>query len=259
MKVRYHVINAFTSRPFSGNPAGVCPLDAWLPDDVMQKIAAENDLSETAFFVKDGNAHRLRWFAPAGEVDLCGHATLAAAHLLFHELGVAETTVRFETKSGRLEVERDGNRLVMNFPTIPFESETPPEALVDGVGLPVVEALAGMDHVAVLGSEAEVKNARPNLAMLATLDLRGVVLTARGSSADYVCRCFAPRFGIAEDPVTGSVQCVLAPYWAERLKKSRFSVRQLSARGGDMVVELKGSRVLIAGEARSYLSGTIEV
>jgi len=259
MKTPYYVVNAFTSRPFGGNPAGVCPLGAWLPDELLQKIAAENDLSETAFLVAEGERHRLRWFAPNGEVDLCGHATLAAAHILFNELGWKEPAVRFETRGGRLEVRRDGDRFVMNFPVIPTEPQPTPEDLADGLTVPVVESLSGMDHVAVLASEDDVRRVEPQLAMLSRLDLRGVVVTAKGRNVDYVCRCFAPKFGINEDPVTGSVQCMLAPYWAAKLGKTRFTVRQLSARGGDMIVELKGDRVLIAGETRLYLKGELEV
>ncbi len=260
MKTPMYIVNAFTHRPFGGNPAAVCPLKTWLADDLMQKIAAENDLSETAFLVADGNGHRLRWFTPNGEVDLCGHATLATAFVLFNELNWKEPAVRFETRSGRLDVRRDGDRFVMDFPVIPTQPQATLEDLADGLdGVSVVESLIGMDHVAVLASEADVQNVVPQLAMLSRLDLRGVVVTAKGNHVDYVCRCFAPKFGIAEDPVTGSIQCMLAPYWAKKLGKSRFTVRQLSARGGDMVVELKGERVMIAGEARLYLKGEIEI
>lgn len=258
MKTPYYVVNAFTNRPFGGNPAGVCPLNSWLPDELMQKIAVENDLSETAFFVPEGQGHRLRWFAPIGEVDLCGHATLASAHVLFNELGWAAPAVRFETRSGRLEVRRESGRFVMDFPVIPTETGPTPEDLEEGLSAPIIESLTGMDHVAILASEDDVKNVEPQLAMLSRLDLRGVVVTAKGKTSDYVCRCFAPKFGIAEDPVTGSIQCMLAPYWAEKLGKKRFTVRQLSARGGEMIVELRGDRVLIGGEARLYLKGEIE-
>lgn len=258
MRIPYYTINAFTNRPFSGNPAGVCPLDAWLPDPVMQKIAAENDLSETAFFVKEASGYRLRWFAPAGEVDLCGHATLAAAHVLFNEEKIKDPVVKFETRSGRLEVKRDGDQFVMNFPALPMEPQDTNEDLEDGLDITVVEAFTGMDHVALLENEASVKAVKPNLAMLSRLDLRGVVVTAKGRDCDYVCRCFAPKFGVPEDPVTGSIQCALAPFWAERLGKTKFTVRQLSARGGEMAVELKGDRVMIGGETRLYLKGEVE-
>jgi PhzF family phenazine biosynthesis protein len=259
LKTPSYIINAFTNRPFSGNPAGVCPLNAWLPDDVMQKIAAENDVSETAFFVKEGDAFRLRWFAPAGEVDLCGHATLASAHVLFNELRFTGASAHFETRSGRLNVRRDGERLLMDFPVLRMDPQETIEDLEDGLDAVIVETWRGMDHVALLESEDAVKNLEPNLARLARLDLRGVVVTAKGKDADYVCRCFAPKFGINEDPVTGSAQCMLAPFWAERLGKTRLTVKQLSKRGGDMIVELKDERVMIAGEARLYFRGEVEI
>ncbi len=261
MKYRLLKIDAFADRPLSGNPAAVMPLDAWLPDALMQQIAAENNQSETAFFVPEREGYALRWFTPNVEVALCGHATLAAGDAVFRFLQPDARLVRFETKSGTLTVERrDDGLLVMNFPATPPRANKPPDALVKGLGRAPVEALAGPDHIAVFENASIVRGLTPDLALLETLDLRGVVATAPGESGvDYVLRFFAPKNAVPEDPVTGNAQTALVPYWAKRLKKNTLSVRQLSARGGAMTCALIGERVEIAGRCALYLDGVIEL
>lgn len=262
MKLRLLKLDAFADRPLTGNPAAIVPLDAWLPDALMQQIALENNQSETAFFVPEGDGYRLRWFTPNVEVALCGHATLAAADAVFRFLKPALRTVRFETKSGPLTVVRgDDGLLVMNFPATPPRPNDPPsDALVTGLGRAPVETLAGPDHIAVFEDAATVRALKPDLALLETLDLRGVVATAPGEGGvDYVLRFFAPKNAVPEDPVTGNAQTALVPYWAKRLAKDRLSVRQLSARGGVMTCALKRDRVEIAGRCALYLDGMIEV
>jgi PhzF family phenazine biosynthesis protein len=262
VKLRLFKIDAFADRPLTGNPAAIMPLDAWLPDALMQQIAEENNQSETAFFVGHGDGYGLRWFTPNVEVALCGHATLAAADAVFRFLRPDARSVRFETLSGPLTVERASDGLlVMNLPaTPPRPYRPPPDALVNGLGRAPVEALAGPDHIAVFEDAATVRALKPDLALLETLDLRGVVATAPGEGGvDYVLRFFAPKNAVPEDPVTGNAQTALVPYWAKRLGKDRLSVRQLSARGGAMTCALVGDRVEIAGTCALYLDGTIEV
>jgi len=261
MKLRLLKIDAFADRPLSGNPAALVPLEAWLPDALMQAIALENNQSETAFFVPEGEGYRLRWFTPNVEVDLCGHATLAAGEAVFRYLRPNARNVRFETKSGPLTVERlDDGRLVMNFPATPPTPHAAPDALVKGLGVAPIEALGGPDHIAVFKDAATVKALVPDLTALMTLDRRGVVATAPGANGvDYVLRFFAPKNAVPEDPVTGNAQTALVPYWAKRLGKTTLEVRQLSARGGAMTCSLVGDRVEIAGACALYLDGTIEV
>jgi PhzF family phenazine biosynthesis protein len=261
MKLRLIKLDAFAERPLEGNPAAVVPLDAWLPEALMQSIALENNLSETAFFVPEREGYRLRWFTPNTEVDLCGHATLAAADAVFRFLRPDSREVRFETKSGPLTVERgDAGMLVMNFPATPPKPNEPSDALVRGLGRKPAETLAGPDHIAVFERAEEVGELTPDLALLETLDLRGVVATAPGDGeVDYVLRFFAPKNAVPEDPVTGNVQTALVPFWAKRLGKDRLNVRQLSARGGAMSCRFKGQRVEIAGRCALYLDGVIDV
>lgn len=257
MKIRQYQIDAFTNQVFSGNPAAVCPLDAWLDDELLQKIAAENNLSETAFFVRSEQGYQLRWFTPVAEVSLCGHATLAAAHVIFEILGDATPTLNFETKSGILTVARLGSLLVMNFPATPPVPCAAPDALIAGLGVQPSAILAADDYFAVFDNEDIVRSIRPDFAQLAELELRGVIVTARGRDVDFVSRFFAPKFGIPEDPVTGSAHCALAPYWSGRLGKNALSARQISARGGDILCELKGERVLLAGHAVRFMDAEI--
>jgi predicted PhzF superfamily epimerase YddE/YHI9 len=255
--IPYYIVDAFADGPFTGNPAGVCPLKEWMPDDVLQKIAAENNLAETAFFVREGDAFRLRWFAPSAEVDLCGHATLAAAHVLYNTLDERAAPLRFLTRSGVLTVEPLGERLQLDLPTLPLLRQDPPQDLLEGLGVRPLEVFRAMDWVCVFDNEFTIRTLSPNLDVLRRLDLRGVLVTAPGADVDYVLRCFGPRVGIPEDPVTGSAQSMLAPYWAARLKKMSLVVRQLSARGGTLLCNLAGDRVAVAGYARTYLRGAI--
>lgn len=258
-ELQIYQADAFAARPFSGNPAAVCPLDAWLPDAVMQAIAAENNLSETAFLVKIGNDYDLRWFTPAYEVDLCGHATLASAYVITSYLEPLRRMVRFHSRSGPLEVTRDGELFIMDFPTQPNERVKDTAAVADALGTAPLELWSGMDLMAVFASQAEIEALAPNMAKVAALPLRGLIATAPGEDCDFVSRFFAPGAGIPEDPVTGSAHCALTPYWSERLGKARLRARQLSRRGGELQLENRGERVLIAGQVSLYMEGRIQV
>ncbi len=259
MKIRIFQIDAFAAALFQGNPAAVCPLDDWLPDKVLQAIAEENNLSETAFFVgKDGHYH-LRWFTPASEVDLCGHATLAAAHVVFAITGGATQRVTFKSRSGPLHVAREGELLTLDFPAQPAVRCDLPPAMVSGLGAAPRECHKAMDYLAVFDSEEEIQALQPDFRRLAELELRGVIVTAPGRAADFVSRFFAPKFGIDEDPVTGSAHCTLAPYWSQRLGKAALAARQLSKRSGTLRCRVEGRRVLISGRAVPYMEGAIEI
>jgi predicted PhzF superfamily epimerase YddE/YHI9 len=260
MRIPIFQLDAFASRVFSGNPAAVCPLPGWLDDATMLAIAAENALSETAFVVRDAAGWAIRWFTPTLEVDLCGHATLAAGHVVLTALDPAASEVRFRSRSGVLAVRRDGERLALDFPSRPAAPVEPPPALPRALrGATLDACLAARDVIAVLGSEDEVAALSPDLAAVRELDAQGLIVTARGRSCDFVSRYFAPRAGIDEDPVTGSAHCTLAPLWASRLGKTVFEARQVSRRGGELHVELRGDRVIIAGRVAPYLEGHIEV
>lgn len=252
-------IDAFADRVFAGNPAAVCPLEEWLDDATMQAIAAENNLAETAFFAREGDEYRIRWFTPVLEVDLCGHATLASAFVLFTELEPDRTSVTFASRSGGLTVTRDGARLTLDFPAIATEPCAAPPLLAEGLGAEPLEVRRGMDYMVVLANEAAVRAVQPRLELLARLDARGVIVTARGESADFVSRFFGPAAGIPEDPVTGSAHCALVPYWAAQLGKTELHARQISARGGELWCTEAGTRVLIAGHAVKFLQGAIEL
>jgi PhzF family phenazine biosynthesis protein len=254
-------IDAFTRRIFAGNPAGVVPLERWLPDDVMQRIAFENGLSETAFFVGTGpGQYHLRWFTPAVEVDLCGHATLASAHVLWTELGESAKLITFASRSGPLHVTRAGDRLELDFPSQPAVPAAAPELLIQSLGRqPELVGRAGTRWFCVFAQAADVRALRPDQARLAQVTPGRVIVTAPGDDCDFVSRFFAPDAGIAEDPVTGSAHCTLTPYWAERLGKTRLHARQVSARGGELWCELRGDRVGLAGHAVTYLRGELSV
>ncbi|MBI3463338.1 MAG: PhzF family phenazine biosynthesis protein [Planctomycetes bacterium] len=259
MQLPIFQVDAFTSRLFRGNPAAVCPLEHWLPDETLQAIAAENNLSETAFFVgRDGRYH-LRWFTPAVEVDLCGHATLASAFVVFEHLSPDLQVVRFDTRSGPLSVERRDGRLRMDFPSRPAAPCEAPSELLTGLGLQPTAVLRSRDYLVVYESEEQVCAIRPDFAALEKLPALGVIATAAGRSSDFVSRFFAPAAGIPEDPVTGSAHCTLTPYWAERLGRQSLHALQVSRRGGELWCELAADRVLIAGNAVEYLRGTIRV
>ncbi|MSP82804.1 MAG: PhzF family phenazine biosynthesis protein [Alphaproteobacteria bacterium] len=262
MKLAFYWVDAFTDRVFRGNPAAVVPLWSWIDDGLMQAIAAENNLSETAFFVPKGDGFHLRWFSPTTEVPLCGHATLAAGHVVLHSIDPARKAVLFDTLSGKLGVQRDGDLLALDFPTRPPEPlATPPAGLAAALRAAVVEThRAGDNLLVVLGSEAAVRELDPDMRALAALDERlGYIVTAAGTTVDFVSRYFAPQYGIPEDPVTGSAHCTLTPYWAKRLGKTRLEARQVSRRGGALTCTLLGDRVSIAGGAVTYLTGTLDV
>ncbi len=259
-QMRFFQVDAFARSVFQGNPAGVCPLESWPGDGALQSIAAENNLSETAFFVERGpGEYELRWFTPAVEVDLCGHATLASAYVIFRFLDPDLARVTFHTRSGPLTVERTGELLVMDFPSRPAEPVETPADLVRGLGVRPVEVLRSRDYLAVLGSEEEVARLAPDMKALARLECVGIIATAPGTACDFVSRFFAPRVGVPEDPVTGSAHCTLAPYWAARLGRRRLRARQISPRGGELECELRGDRVRIGGTAALYLEGTLHV
>ena len=261
MRLRIFQVDAFTDRLFGGNPAAVCPLEDWLPDATMQAIAAENNLAETAFFVPDGEGYALRWFTPTVEVDLCGHATLAAAFVLFELLQPGRVRVDFRTlKAGILTVVKTGERLAMDLPSRPGKPVAASAGLSAALGRAPAQLLAARDHLAIYDSAAEVAALRPDLAALAQLDCMAVIATAPGENGiDFVSRFFAPKQGIPEDPVTGSAHCTLVPYWAERLGKTRLQARQISPRGGALDCTLKGDQVTLAGRAVLYLDGIISV
>jgi PhzF family phenazine biosynthesis protein len=250
-------VDAFTSRLFGGNPAAVCPLETWLPDALMQSIAAENNLSETAFFVPEDGRFRLRWFTPVAEVDLCGHATLATAHVICRHLEPGRSSVEFDTRSGRLTVVEDGDRLIMDLPSYPPAPADPPDGLVEALGSTPAAVLKAHYLMAVYDQEEEVRNLEPKLDQLVARGVDEVMVTAPGQACDFVSRFFGPGFGIPEDPVTGSAHCALVPYWAARLSKTRLFARQISARGGELQCELRGDRVMLAGAAVTFLEGTI--
>lgn len=253
------IVDAFADRIFTGNPAAVCLLEEWLPDPVLRSIAAENNLSETAFIVRRPTQHALRWFTPEVEVDLCGHATLAAAHVLFEHEGCGEETLRFETRSGMLSVSRDDDWIRLDFPSRPPEHCGAPDDLVTGLGRTPMQVQRSRDYLAVFETEAEVRELRPNFTALARLDSLGVIATAPGDTCDFVSRFFAPRAGIPEDPVTGSAHCTLIPYWAARLSRQNLRARQVSCRGGDLRCEDRGDRVGISGRAVTYSVGSIRI
>ncbi|HKB57683.1 MAG TPA: PhzF family phenazine biosynthesis protein [Lacunisphaera sp.] len=262
MKLALYWVDAFASKPFRGNPAGVVPLDQWLPDEVMQGIAFENGLAETAFFVRTapGRFH-LRWFTPAVEVDLCGHATLASAFTLFTLLGLSGNLVTFDSRSGPLTVSRQGDLLELDFPsTPPVPETTAARDVIAAIGqTPLWLGRTKFDLLAVLPDAAAVQSLQPDMAKVAALGGRSLVVTARGIDCDFVSRFFAPQSGIAEDPATGSTHCALIPYWAGSLGKTKLFARQLSARGGEFFCVSRGDRVGIAGHTVLYLRGEIAV
>lgn len=260
MNLPIYQVDAFTSELFKGNPAAVVPLQEWLPDEQMQAIAEENNLSETAFFVKEGDSYRLRWFTPTVEVDLCGHATLATAHVLFEELGYQESEVVFKTRSGLLTVKKEGDFLAMNFPADDMPKEEAPSVLYKALGIQKTpETFKTDDFMVVLNTEEDVANLDPDIRMLSEVDARGIIVTAPGNEVDFVSRFFAPQSGVDEDPVTGSAHTKSTPYWAKVLDKKELKARQVSKRGGDLICRMQGDRVDILGKAVTYLKGEIAI
>jgi PhzF family phenazine biosynthesis protein len=259
MFIPYYQVLAFTKRHFAGNPAGVRLLSEWLPDAQLQAIAAENNLPETAFIIERKEHFDLRWLTPTMEVDLCGHATLASAHVLFHHLARAGDAVSFQSRSGKLTVARVEDRLVLDFPSQPLTKCEPPEKLAEGLLTQPKSVLKGRDYFAVFDREEDVVALKPDFEILAQLDAQGVIVTAPGNDCDFVSRYFAPRAGIPEDPVTGSTHCALIPYWSKRLGKKELNARQLSKRGGELFCEDRGERVGIGGDAVTYVEGKLHV
>lgn len=259
MKLGIWQVDAFTSTPLAGNPAAVVPLEAWLPDALMLAIAAENNLSETAFLVNEPHGWRIRWFTPAIEVELCGHATLASAHVLMNHLEPGRDGVTFASRSGPLVVTRQGERLALDLPAYPSEPIETPPLLVEALGATPVETWLGVKMMAVFAAEAEVRALAPDFARVARIEAFGVIATAPGESSDCASRYFVPQAGVNEDPVTGAAHCQLVPYWARRLGRRKLHARQVSKRGGELWCEDRGERVTLAGHAVDYLQGTIEV
>lgn len=259
MKLKQYQVDAFAEKVFQGNPAAVVPLRSWLPDTVLQAIAQENNLSETACFVEAGSGYELRWFTPVAEVDLCGHATLAAAHVLFCHEGFAGERISFLTRSGELVVRRAGVDLEMNFPSREPAVCRPPDRLIRALGHEPLEVLACDDYVVVYDSEDTIRSIGPDMALLCEIDLRGVVVTAPGKNVDFVSRFFAPKLGVPEDPVTGSAHCELAPYWGRRLGRTSLRAFQCSRRGGRLDCRLLDGRVVLTGRAVTFMEGTISI
>lgn len=262
MQLAIYQVDAFTKKLFGGNPAAVVPLKEWLPDALMQKIALENNLSETAFFVPKANGFHIRWFTPAAEVALCGHATLATAYVVFNIMKYSSDTILFDSKSGILKVKRTDRLLELDFPAQDLTQVDAPDGLIDGIGKTPKEVYkAGDDYLMVYESQKDIESISPNFSALKALKTRGIIVSAkaRSKSLDFVCRFFAPAVGIDEDPVTGSAFTKLIPYWADKLEKTSFEAEQISARKGSLSCKLAGKRVLIAGYAKLYLKGKIQV
>lgn len=258
MKLKIYQIDAFAKNVFQGNPAAVCPLEQWLDDELMQKIAMENNLAETAFFVRQGETFEIRWFTPTKEVNLCGHATLASAYVLFNLLGYMGERIVFNSKSGPLHVSRADETITMDFPAEPPVPCATPQAIIDAFDIKPSEVLKSVDYIVVF-EHVDITQLTPNLEALKALDLRGVCITAADETFDFVSRFFAPNYGINEDSVTGSAYTQLIPYWSQQLNKSTLSSKQVSPRGGELRCTLEGERVFISGQAVPYLCGEIEI
>jgi predicted PhzF superfamily epimerase YddE/YHI9 len=253
MDLRIYQLDAFANAPFRGNPAAVVPLKEWLPEGTMQSIAAENNLAETAFYVRTSNSYYIRWFTPTVEVDLCGHATLASAAV------INASSVVFGCRSGEIAVTRDGHRYTLDFPSLPPEPASPPGGLFEALRASPSELFKAMYYMCVLDTEDQVRSLAPSMHALAEVDCTAVIATAPGRECDFVSRMFAPAMGIPEDPATGSAHCMLTPYWSHRLNKKHLFARQISQRGGELWCEDRGTRVGIGGHVVKYLEGTISV
>ena len=257
--LKMYQVDAFANEIFSGNPAAVCPLEEWLPDQVMQSIAMENNLSETAFFIRQQGKYLIRWFTPEIEIGLCGHATLAAAHILYSELGLQTNDFEFHTKNRDvLKIKREEEIIAMDFPShAPKEANQDIDEISDALQLKPVSFLSGLYGLAVFENESQVLKLEPNLAAIKNLDHEGIIVTAPSTSVDFVSRFFGPKLGIPEDPVTGGAHCVLIPYWSERLNKKHMKAKQISKRGGELYCHQHEGRVTIGGKATTYLRGEI--
>jgi PhzF family phenazine biosynthesis protein len=260
MLIPFYQVDAFTDRLFGGNPAGVCPLDKWLADDVMQKIAMENNLSETAFFIRKDNGFHIRWFTPKVEVNLCGHATLASAYIIFQYLEYQGKTISFESRSGILNVTREDELLILDFPANKPSRTALPDDFVQSLNITPIQCYRGKeDYLLLYKSQREIESLVPDFRRLEKVDARAVIVTAPGEKADFVSRFFAPRVGVDEDPVTGSAHTVLIPFWSEKLGKTEMKALQLSQRGGTLFCRLRGDRVDIGGKAVTFLKGEISL
>lgn len=259
MELKLYQVDAFADSVFTGNPAAVCPLQQWLSDEIMLKIAAENNLSETAFYVRRQDNIEIRWFTPGVEVDLCGHATLATAFVLSNFEGFSDEVINFlSPRSGPLPVTVQDGNFVLNFPVDKFEAVSLTEALISATDRKPASAYKGRtDYMLVFDNEEDIRNARPNLAEIEKLDARGIIVTAKGTKYDFVSRFFAPAVGVDEDPVCGSAHTTLTPYWAEQLNKTALTAFQLSERTGVVNCRLLGERVELGGRAVLYLQGSI--
>ncbi len=259
MEIEIYQIDAFADEIFKGNPAAVCPLENWIDEKLMKNIAIENNLSETAFFVKNGNIYEIRWFTPEYEIDLCGHATLASAFVIFNFLGEEKNEIEFSSQSGILKVKKEADTLWLDFPARAPEKCSIDEILLSGIGKRPLEILKARDYFLLYEDESDIKNIAPDFEKLAKVDAVGVIVTAKSEKYDFVCRYFAPGAGVPEDPVTGSAYCTLIPYWSKFLGKDKMKAYQLSARGGEVMCENRGERVLIGGRAKLYMKGKIFV
>ncbi len=259
MKMTIYQVDAFTDHVFGGNPAAVCPLHRWIDESLMLSIAGENNLSETAFFVKTNAGFEIRWFTPELEIDLCGHATLATAHVLFQHLQYDRAEIEFVYAGGKLAVVREDQLIKMDFPAVPAAPTATTEGLLRSMKLAPLEAFKARDYMLIYDSEEDIASLTPDFAEMAKINTVGIIATAPGRDVDFVSRFFAPKAGINEDPVTGSAHCTLIPYWADRLGKSTLSALQLSKRRGDVQCAYLGERVMIAGQAVTYMQGEIYV
>jgi len=259
MKIPIYQVDAFSARALGGNPAAVCPLPAWIDDGAMQAIAAENNLAATAYFVPAGDGYDIRWFTPTAEIDLCGHATMASAYVVFNHLKPGSRSVTFGSRSGPLHVSLRDDRIALDLPARPAMPCEAPAEIAKALGTAPAQTLHAAVLLAVFDSEADVRSLVPDMAAMARVDRHGVIATAPGSDVDFVSRFFAPNLGVPEDPVTGSAHLTLTPYWSERLGKSALRARQVSKRGGELWCEMVGDRVRFAGYAAPYLEGTIEI
>ena len=259
MNQKIYQVDAFTNKVFGGNPAAVCPLETWLSDDLMQKIALENNLSETAFFIPNGDRFHIRWFTPVTEVDLCGHATLAAGHVLFHHLNYEKDEIIFQSRSGELSVIKEDENYILNFPTDKINRIETPDLVKNSLDCPILECWKGReDYLVLTDSQRGVEDVNPDFGIMKKLKARGVLVTSNGEEVDFVSRCFFPAYGIDEDPVTGSAHTTLTPFWAKKLGKTKMTAKQISARGGDLVCKLDSERTKLGGQAVTYLTGEID-
>ena len=255
---KIYQVDAFASELFKGNPAAVVPLQEWISDDLLQKIAIENNLSETAYYFPNDDGFNLRWFTPGFEVDLCGHATLATAHVIFEHENYTKPEIKFQTRVGELVVKKTADGYQMDFPIDNLTSIPIPDYLSEALGTKVYELFKGReDWLAIVDNQSTIEKLNPNQFLLSKPEARGVIVSAEGNEVDFISRCFYPKAGVPEDPVTGSAHTTMAAYWSSKLNKTKMRAKQLSKRGGSLGVEIRGQRVLLTGQAASFLRGEI--